>query len=810
MVSILQINNTGVSKTSFNHYNRNNKEFVSNHTNVKDSNNLLMNFLQLMGRNNALKISFGDKIEHPEIGNTYLENRVYTPQGCPTWLEIQNRQAIQAEATKRITGDCQWPKIDKVNAWMVTAETKKFMQTGGLGTVANDLPDIFNKEFSGNNHLMSVVTPLYTDSKHRKIIETNDGLKYQFKSGQTIPINYVTTLTVPMYEVDNANMAGNELYGGVTEDKKVNIYTAMVGDDEDKPKTPYIFIEENKVFNTDSPKGDCYADNDFKFGENVRFAFFSKCVYELAKHLKNQENEGIESEQGLKAPNVMVLNDWHAAPIAPLMKYMSVAEAEKKNISEETARYFKEVPSIYIAHNLTYQGKMGNDKGIIRTNVLGTLFGEHAKTIVENSYNINSLPIEDKNALFKYNELNPGMMALSLSDRIVPVSSNYGEELLSSCLLGQGMQNILKIRNSIGTFTPITNGLTKSTVVPDSDNIAAWMKSMKSDLTAGRSGKIILDDIELQPYGIDNVKEAKVENKAQMLELLKRIIKSEQEQSTAQKSSLVDVSAGRRYVMYKPNETKLDDITDISKVPVMTFIGRVAGQKGMDTIFQKSYLNLAREFSTNPRYKGCEVPIVIIGGPTEEVATYKNLEKFKDELRKIDSRFADRFILFKGFANTNLLSMGSDFFLIPSTFEPCGLVQMEVMPKGVLPIATATGGLVTTITDQKDGFLSTAFYDGIDEEYRNSGKVMYVGTESRDIPELNWRGYEEAMNRALYTFYKQPNKLLKMQKNAMEKDFSWNAPNGPIEKYMKLIKEGKFEDNKVTYFDMPDDEAPIE
>ena len=130
---------------------------------------------------------------------------------------------------------------------------------------------------------------------------------------------------------------------------------------------------------------------------------------------------------------------------------------------------------------------------------------------------------------------------------------------------------------------------------------------------------------------------------------------------------------------------------------------------------------------------------------------------------------------------------------------------MEVMPKGVLPIATSTGGLVSTITDQKDGFLSTAFYDGKDEFDKNTGKIMYVGTESRDIPQSNWKGYEDAMIRALHTFFKLPNKLEKMQRTAMEKDFSWNTSNGPLEKYMKLMKEGKFDDKQPTYFDLPDE-----
>ncbi|MBU0650009.1 glycosyltransferase, partial [Patescibacteria group bacterium] len=52
---------------------------------------------------------------------------------------------------------------------------------------------------------------------------------------------------------------------------------------------------------------------------------------------------------------------------------------------------------------------------------------------------------------------------------------------------------------------------------------------------------------------------------------------------------------------------------------------------------------------------------------------------------------------------------GSDFFLIPSSFEPCGLTQMIAMWYGSVPIAHATGGLKDTIKHGKTGFLFTDF-----------------------------------------------------------------------------------------------------
>lgn len=54
--------------------------------------------------------------------------------------------------------------------------------------------------------------------------------------------------------------------------------------------------------------------------------------------------------------------------------------------------------------------------------------------------------------------------------------------------------------------------------------------------------------------------------------------------------------------------------------------------------------------------------------------------------------------------------MASDFYMMPSRFEPCGLTQMEAMAKGALPVAMSTGGLVDTIENGVDGFRTEVFF----------------------------------------------------------------------------------------------------
>jgi starch synthase len=56
-----------------------------------------------------------------------------------------------------------------------------------------------------------------------------------------------------------------------------------------------------------------------------------------------------------------------------------------------------------------------------------------------------------------------------------------------------------------------------------------------------------------------------------------------------------------------------------------------------------------------------------------------------------------------------LIMAASDFYLMPSRFEPCGLSQLHAQRYGSLPLAHATGGLADTIEDGETGFLFSGF-----------------------------------------------------------------------------------------------------
>jgi len=120
--------------------------------------------------------------------------------------------------------------------------------------------------------------------------------------------------------------------------------------------------------------------------------------------------------------------------------------------------------------------------------------------------------------------------------------------------------------------------------------------------------------------------------------------------------------------------------------------------------------------------------------------------------------------------------------LMPSKWEPCGLTQMEAMAKGNLPIATATGGLVDTISSGVDGFVTNKFFG-----YKTNEVIFDNG---KSLVKNNSEAFTEAVKTALDTFYNNLGKIKEMSLAAMKKDFSWNVPGGALDQYIKLMKTG--------------------
>lgn len=183
-----------------------------------------------------------------------------------------------------------------------------------------------------------------------------------------------------------------------------------------------------------------------------------------------------------------------------------------------------------------------------------------------------------------------------------------------------------------------------------------------------------------------------------------------------------------RKAMFKKFGWKYDEL------PVVAFIGRLAEQKGID-IMLEALEHLLPE----------EVHIVIIGSG-DEYYNRKVINFTKDHDGEVYTLI--------GFdeETAHMTYAGSDIFLMPSRFEPCGLSQMISCAYGTIPVVHATGGLADTV---------------IDADYSEDGTGFLFMEYCQD--ELL-----RAIHRALDA-KAAPERWKRVVSNAMRVDFSWAA-----------------------------------
>jgi starch synthase len=169
------------------------------------------------------------------------------------------------------------------------------------------------------------------------------------------------------------------------------------------------------------------------------------------------------------------------------------------------------------------------------------------------------------------------------------------------------------------------------------------------------------------------------------------------------------------------------------ETPLIGMISRLVNQKGFD-LFSPII----------KRLMSLKFQLVILG--TGQLEVEAQLAKFAEEypeqivlLKKFDNRLAHR------------IEAGSDFFLMPSRYEPCGLNQMYSMRYGTVPIVRFTGGLADTVLDANIEPLKGRGFGFTDYE-----------------PEAML----DAVSRAV-AFYRRKDQMLELRQRIMQLDFSW-------------------------------------
>jgi starch synthase len=176
---------------------------------------------------------------------------------------------------------------------------------------------------------------------------------------------------------------------------------------------------------------------------------------------------------------------------------------------------------------------------------------------------------------------------------------------------------------------------------------------------------------------------------------------------------------------------KAAGLPEIDDIPLVAMVSRLDWQKGLDITGEVIHRLMNG-------YAG-EAQFVVLGtGDAQYEAMFAQLANYH---RGKMTAYLD---YNAGFAPT--IYAGSDMFLMPSLFEPCGLGQMIAMRYGAVPVVRATGGLADTVQDGITGF---TFYD-----YSSAA-------------------FWDALQRAIYIYNVDRDAWRRIQLNGLRTDFSW-------------------------------------
>lgn len=194
----------------------------------------------------------------------------------------------------------------------------------------------------------------------------------------------------------------------------------------------------------------------------------------------------------------------------------------------------------------------------------------------------------------------------------------------------------------------------------------------------------------------------------------------------------------KRYLVKEASLDKADR-------PLVGMVSRLSAQKGLDLVLQslKELVSLG-------------INLIILG---------KGDEEFQIGFSQAAKKHRGRISVTIGFEEplAHKIYAGSDFFLTPSRYEPCGLGQLISMKYGSIPVGRSTGGLADTIQD----------FNPLTS--KGTGFLFSDYTPS---------ALQDAMKRALCV-YTDKDKLQRMILSAMKMDFSWKRS---AEKYIELYK----------------------
>ncbi len=558
------------------------------------------------------------------------------------------------------------------------------------------------------------------------------------------------------------------------------------GDVDGHVKAEIVFdgvFYKNEKFDMKGPRFDgtekdktIYNNRTINSGETERFSYFNKYFYEFLTRSKESTNERLGAD-------LIIGNDWHTGGISAMTRLLTKAKEAVGDLTPQAAEKIYNTPVITIMHNAQEAGRSGHSN----SKLFNILFGEHASMIVENAnmpdvYNVVynaaiksklspeeaakrasqaakeiGLPAKCWNGLMHSGAVDPQAMAVSYSDVIVPVSDKYMEEIATQGVYGRENFELFRLRkfatdhadwfNKQKTMVGITNGCDKINNILTEEGA----RLLESQLKLTKKLKVY--------DGSTSVLDWHNYNKEVILDRV------------------------RKDVLDKANPMKisLPELTDLTGVNADTMVvstaGRIVDQKGLDI-----FAGAIEEILRNHKFPDGNYPVFYAQGKGGENFV-KMILAVKEKVAKspeLGGEAAAKRIVFANLFSEpgryDACKLMSDFSIMSSWFEPCGLVHKEIVAKsGAIPIVNETGGLTSGLTNGVDAIFS---------------KFRPAEPSKDAVRGENVSNFANAMWDA-YTVFKDKEKLGKMMTNSYNNDFSWLVDNGPMAQYVRIFTDLK-------------------
>ncbi|WP_285162660.1 glycogen synthase [Shewanella goraebulensis] len=410
--------------------------------------------------------------------------------------------------------------------------------------------------------------------------------------------------------------------------------------------TSSVYLFDHHFFN--SPDNQVYTEGcaDRPFAEDAtKFALFNLAVAQAYV-------DGV-----IKPVDTLHMHDWHAGMLVMLRAFAPEYAA------------LKGIPCVFSIHNLALQGIRP-----IRDDVSSftAWFPELSRLLTQEQ----KAQICDP----RYPHcINPMKMGIELSDKVHLVSPTYANEVLmpsdhqNGFFGGEGLEGSLQDKHHRGDIVGILNGCVYDESNSKSNTKVERIKAIKPVTTK---------DISQVFEGAQQA-------------VIKWLGKSEWIKS-------VDQIALSRLQILTTKQSKPSTECDF----LMTSVGRLTDQKVL--LLRQPHANSGSSSSANSsstlqalldnlKQLKPKAVFILLGSGDKQIAA---------EFQKVAAN-NDNFVFLNGYddALSSTLYQFGELFMMPSSFEPCGISQLLAMKHGQVCIAHGVGGLRDTIADKQNGWL---------------------------------------------------------------------------------------------------------